>query len=91
MTEWKCLMSLQEKKFGIKEFTAKGENAEAKTGLVLQKVVKGETQVVLGANYMLVIEAKDGVETKNYEALVWDNPGEHFRHLLSFMALLRIV
>ncbi|XP_010057838.2 cysteine proteinase inhibitor 1 [Eucalyptus grandis] len=68
----------------IAKFAIKTHNDEAKTGLVLEKVVKGETQVVAGTNYKLVVAAKDGADTKNFEAVVWDKPWEHFRSLTSF-------
>ncbi|KAI6704628.1 hypothetical protein NL676_007590 [Syzygium grande] len=45
-------------------------------------VVKGETQVVSGTNYRLVVEVKDGANTKNFEALVFDQPWEHVRRLV---------
>ncbi|KAK3432187.1 hypothetical protein EUGRSUZ_E03919 [Eucalyptus grandis] len=68
----------------IAKFAIKTHNDQAKTGLVLEKVVKGETQVVAGTNYKLVVAAKDGADTKNFEAVVWDKPWEHFRSLTSF-------
>ncbi|KAI6704636.1 hypothetical protein NL676_007598 [Syzygium grande] len=71
----------------IAEFAVKTHNDNAKTGLLLKKVVKGETQVVSGTNYRLVVEVKDGVETKSFEALVWDKPWERFRRLSSFKAV----
>ena len=33
------------------------------------RVIRGETQVVSGINYRLVIETKDG---DHYEAVVWE-------------------
>ncbi|KAL3740877.1 hypothetical protein ACJRO7_022066 [Eucalyptus globulus] len=68
----------------IAKFAIKTHNDQAKTGLVLEKVVKGETQVVAGTNYKLVVAAKDGASTKNFEAVVWDKPWEHSRSLTSF-------
>ncbi|XP_028755023.1 cysteine proteinase inhibitor 5-like, partial [Neltuma alba] len=49
--------------------------------LKLEKVVKGETQVVA--------TTKDGSSsaTKNYEAVVREKPWEHFRNLTSFEAV----
>ncbi|XP_073148290.1 cysteine proteinase inhibitor 1-like [Henckelia pumila] len=55
--------------------------------LLFVKVVKGESQVVEGMNYKLVITANDGAagnKTANYEAVVWDKPWAHFRQLTSF-------
>ncbi|XP_030553024.1 cysteine proteinase inhibitor 1-like [Rhodamnia argentea] len=71
----------------IAEFAVKTHNVEANTGLLLKKVVKGETQVVAGTNYKLVVEVKDGADAKRFEALVWDKPWEHFRRLSSFKAV----
>ncbi|KAF8030297.1 hypothetical protein BT93_E2676 [Corymbia citriodora subsp. variegata] len=68
----------------IAEFAVKTHNDEAKTGMVLEKVVGGDTQVVSGTGYRLVIEVKDGAKIKNYVALVWDQSWKHFRRLLSF-------
>ncbi|RDY02672.1 Cysteine proteinase inhibitor 5, partial [Mucuna pruriens] len=55
--------------------------------LKLVKVVKGETQVVAGTNYRLVLKAKDGSATANYEAFVWEKTWLHFRNLTSFKPL----
>ncbi|KAI6704644.1 hypothetical protein NL676_007606 [Syzygium grande] len=63
-------------------------NDKAKTGLVLEKVVRGETQVMSGTNYRLVIQVKDGAETKSYEAIVFDKPWDYVRRLTSFKPLL---
>ncbi|KAI3434182.1 Cystatin domain-containing protein, partial [Psidium guajava] len=71
----------------IAEFAVKAHNDDAKTGLVLKKVVKGETQVVSGTNYRLVVEVEDGADTRSFEAVVWDKPWEHFRRLSSFKAV----
>ncbi|KAG5516307.1 hypothetical protein RHGRI_037125 [Rhododendron griersonianum] len=51
--------------FAITEY-----NKEAATNLEYQRVVSGETQVVDGTNYRLVIAAKDGAISGNYEAVV---------------------
>ncbi|KAG5116186.1 hypothetical protein GLYMA_15G115300v4 [Glycine max] len=55
--------------------------------LTLVKVVKGETQVVSGTNYRLVLKAKDGSATASYEAIVWEKPWLHFMNLTSFKPL----
>ncbi|KAK4259110.1 hypothetical protein QN277_005477 [Acacia crassicarpa] len=54
--------------------------------LKFEKVIKGETQVVAGTNYRLVLEAKSGSSSasKKYEAVVWEKAWEHFRNLTSF-------
>ncbi|KAK4259112.1 hypothetical protein QN277_005479 [Acacia crassicarpa] len=57
--------------------------------LKLEKVIRGETQVVAGTNYRLVLATKEGSSsaTKNYEAVVWEKPWEHFKNLTSFEAV----
>jgi Aspartic acid proteinase inhibitor len=51
-------------------------------------VVSGETQVVAGTNYRLVIEATD-VEgnVAQYWAVVLEKPWERFRQLTSFTSI----
>ncbi|KAI5671234.1 hypothetical protein M9H77_11598 [Catharanthus roseus] len=68
----------------IGQFAINEHNKEAKSGLKFQEIVKGETQVVSGMNYKLVISAKDGSASHQYEAVVWDKPWEKFRSLTSF-------
>ncbi|KAL2245774.1 cysteine proteinase inhibitor 1-like [Sesamum indicum] len=70
----------------IANFAVTEHNKEASTALAFESVVKGETQVVAGTNYRLVIAAKDGsaADSKQYRALVWDKPWQKFRKLLSF-------
>ncbi|XP_030519488.1 cysteine proteinase inhibitor 1-like [Rhodamnia argentea] len=71
----------------IAEFAVEAHNDDARTGLVLKKVVRGEEQVVSGTNYRLVVEVEDGADTRSFEAVVWDKPWEHFRRLESFKAV----
>ncbi|RWW25321.1 hypothetical protein BHE74_00058818 [Ensete ventricosum] len=73
----------------IAEFAVAEHNHEAGTNLKLCKVVKGETQVVAGTNYKLVLGAKDGGAgvVSEYEAVVWEKTWEHFRKLTSFVLL----
>ncbi|KAL0306949.1 UNVERIFIED_CONTAM: Cysteine proteinase inhibitor 1 [Sesamum radiatum] len=70
----------------IANFAVTEHNKVARTALAFESVVKGETQVVAGTNYRLVIAAKDGsaADSKQYRALVWDKPWLKFRILLSF-------
>ncbi|KAK4439438.1 Cysteine proteinase inhibitor 1 [Sesamum alatum] len=73
----------------IANFAVTEHNKEASTALVFEAVVKGETQVVAGTNYRLVIAAKDGSPTgsKQYQAVVWDKPSLKFRKLVSFIEI----
>ncbi|BAT77323.1 hypothetical protein LR48_Vigan01g324600 [Vigna angularis] len=52
--------------------------------LKLEKVLKGEIQVVAGLNYRLTLAAADGSSSNNYEAIVWEKAWQHFRNLTSF-------
>lgn len=68
----------------IGEFAVAEYNKASKAGLKFESVVKGETQVVSGLNYRLLIYANDGAVTKDYEAGVWEKPWVNFRNLTSF-------
>ncbi|KAH7653767.1 cystatin-C protein [Dioscorea alata] len=59
-------------------------NKEAKAALEFQQVVSGETQVVAGMNYKLIISAKDASQVSNYQAVVWEKSWLNFRQLTSF-------
>ncbi|XP_030519270.2 cysteine proteinase inhibitor 1-like [Rhodamnia argentea] len=70
----------------IGEFAVAEFNKDPRHGadLQFQSVIKGETQVVSGTNYRLILAARDPAGVKNYEALVWEKPWEHFKQLKSF-------
>ncbi|XP_059664585.1 cysteine proteinase inhibitor 1-like [Cornus florida] len=68
----------------IGEFAVTQHNKQAKTDLKFESVDSGETQVVSGMNYRLVLSAKDGAGSNKYEAVIWDKPWAHFRNLTSF-------
>lgn len=72
----------------IAKFAVNEHNKQAKTSLVLSKVIGGESQVVQGTNYKLQIKVKGAaprdVQPQVYEAVVWDKPWEKFRELVSF-------
>ncbi|XP_006346810.1 cysteine proteinase inhibitor 5-like [Solanum tuberosum] len=69
----------------IGKFAVDEHNKEAKTKLKFQEITEGESQVVAGINYRLVISAKDSDSPHNYLAEVWDKPWEKFRNLTSFV------
>ncbi|KAK9715075.1 hypothetical protein RND81_06G141500 [Saponaria officinalis] len=48
------------------------------------EIVKGESQVVAGINYRLVISAKDGGGINNFVAVVYEKPWAHYLSLTSF-------
>ncbi|KAK1273631.1 Cysteine proteinase inhibitor 5 [Acorus gramineus] len=54
--------------------------------LWFDQILSGDTQVVAGINYRLVILANEvvGAAAKKYEAVVWVKAWEGFRNLTSF-------
>ncbi|KAH1055595.1 hypothetical protein J1N35_033660 [Gossypium stocksii] len=70
-------------KFAINEYKKK-----SKGNLKLEEVEKGETQVVSGINYKLVLQAKDETADNSYEAVVWEKAWLKFRKL-TFFTLVR--
>ncbi|KAK6938876.1 Cystatin domain [Dillenia turbinata] len=68
----------------IAEFAVTQHNKVAKENLKFESVIKGETQVVAGMNYKLVLAAKDGEAENNYEAVVWEKAWLGYRNLTSF-------
>ncbi|XP_062017806.1 probable LRR receptor-like serine/threonine-protein kinase At1g53420 isoform X2 [Rosa rugosa] len=68
----------------IAEFAVSKYNKKSGKKLELQSVVKGETRVVPGENYRLVIAVKDNSVAAKYEGVVYERFWEHTRELLSF-------
>ncbi|XP_062013610.1 probable LRR receptor-like serine/threonine-protein kinase At1g53430 [Rosa rugosa] len=68
----------------IAEFAVSEYNKKSGKKLKLRSVVKGETQVVAGENYRLVIVVEDNSAAAKYEGVVYERIWEHTRELLSF-------
>ncbi|KAK3218845.1 hypothetical protein Dsin_012815 [Dipteronia sinensis] len=68
----------------IAEFAVAEYNKQSKDGLVLKSLVSGETQVVSGMNYRLVVVAAKKAATNHYEAVVWEKSWLNYRNLTSF-------
>nr|DAD20296.1 TPA_asm: hypothetical protein HUJ06_021759 [Nelumbo nucifera] len=68
----------------IGQFAVTEYNKNAKTNLQFQKVVRGESQVVAGFNYRLILEATNKGVANNYEAVVWEQSWTNSRNLTSF-------
>ncbi|XP_057765034.1 cysteine proteinase inhibitor 5-like [Salvia miltiorrhiza] len=70
----------------IAKFAVAEHNKEKKASLIFVSVVKGESQVVAGTNYRLVISAKDGASAapKTYTAVVWSKVAPKSLELTSF-------
>lgn len=73
----------------IGKFAVTIYNKEYKKNLAYQDVIKGETQVVAGKNYRLIITARDDTAVNNYQAIIFDQPSSHSRNLVSFKRLLK--
>lgn len=68
----------------IAEFAVSEYNKQSKGNLKFDSVLKGESQVVSGTNYRLVISVKNGKASESYQAVVWEKTWEHFMKLTSF-------
>ncbi|XP_073059690.1 cysteine proteinase inhibitor 5-like [Primulina eburnea] len=88
MDGWQPISNLKDPKVvEIAEFAVKQHNMKINDMLRLVSVIKGESQIVNGVNYKLVISAAE-VLTKmtesNYRVVVWDKPWTKERNLTSF-------
>ena len=70
----------------IGKFAVEAHNKLATTKLKFQKVIKGESQVVAGANYRLTLTAKIGGVSKKHQAVVWEKLDDT-KELTSFKPL----
>uniref|UniRef100_A0A2P2NS36 Cysteine proteinase inhibitor n=1 Tax=Rhizophora mucronata TaxID=61149 RepID=A0A2P2NS36_RHIMU len=68
----------------IASYAVREYNHRSNANLKLQRLVKGEKQVVSGIKYRLVLAVKEGGSDKKYQAVVWEKAWEHFRKLISF-------
>ncbi|CAN6972224.1 unnamed protein product [Brassica rapa subsp. trilocularis] len=80
----------------IGEFAVSEYNKQSKSGLKFVEVVSGESQIVAGMNYRLILAANEGVaiagngESKKYEAVVWEKPWLKSMNLTSFKPAIPI-
>ncbi|KAJ4843682.1 hypothetical protein Tsubulata_016594 [Turnera subulata] len=80
---WKPIKDLKDPHvIEIAEFAVGEYSRQAHAQLKLDKVLKGETQVVSGVNYRLVLAVKEG--SKRYEAVVWEKSWANYKNLTSF-------
>ncbi|ESR45011.1 hypothetical protein CICLE_v10002632mg [Citrus x clementina] len=87
---WKPIEDPKEKHvMEIGQFAVTEYNKRSKGALKFESVEKGETQVVSGTNYRLILVVKDGPSTKKFEAVVWEKPWEHFKSLTSFKPMVK--
>jgi hypothetical protein len=69
---------------GIANYAVTEYDKRSGAKLKFEKVIKGESQVVAGTNYRLILSAAEGSASNNYEAVVWERVWENFRNLTSF-------
>ncbi|KAK9105412.1 hypothetical protein Scep_022256 [Stephania cephalantha] len=72
----------------IGRYAVDEHNKEANKSMKLKSVVKGESQVVAGVNYRLIVAAAHLKNVHNYQAVVYERAWEGFRNLTSFRLLL---
>ena len=83
--EWSPIKNLSDPHVAeIGEYAVSEHNKEANSKLALSRVIKGETQVVAGLNYRLVLETKDGGKVESFEAIVLERAWEKALKLTSF-------
>ncbi|KAF3452089.1 hypothetical protein FNV43_RR08185 [Rhamnella rubrinervis] len=81
---WKTVQDLKDPHVKeIIEFAVSKYNKQSKANLKFDSVVKGDSQVVAGINYRLVISVKNGNATERYQVVVWENT-KHFMKITSF-------
>ncbi|KAL0012814.1 hypothetical protein SO802_007922 [Lithocarpus litseifolius] len=68
--------------FAVFEF-----NKRSNSSLLFERVVKGESRFSDGFYYRLFLEAKHGAKTRNYKAIVLDQPWAYVRKLTNFNAV----
>ncbi|MCI25997.1 cysteine proteinase inhibitor 5-like [Trifolium medium] len=71
----------------IANFAVSKFNNQTGATLKFEKVIKGESQVVAGINYHLIISTSNSVHNF-YNARVYDRPWEHVRKLTTFMPVI---
>ncbi|KAI0516426.1 hypothetical protein KFK09_009101 [Dendrobium nobile] len=78
----------------IAKFAVAENNKKVNSALTLSRVLSGETQVISGVKYRLIIKVSEisgsggGVTVRKYQATVWDKPWEKFRALISFLHVI---
>ncbi|MED6121720.1 hypothetical protein PIB30_032857 [Stylosanthes scabra] len=80
----KSLRAQETGKFAVKEY-----NKQSGRNLTFVQVVTGETQIVDGTNFRLILAVEDEKQKKlDYEAVVWEDIHRRYRNLTSFRGLL---
>ncbi|KAL4629079.1 hypothetical protein ACB092_05G283600 [Castanea dentata] len=85
LDDWQPITNVNDeavKKIG--QFAVYEYNRNSKSNLVFDKVVSGESRFSDGTYYRLVLAAKNGAKTRNYKAIVFDQPWSYTRKLTNF-------
>ncbi|KAK1285062.1 Cysteine proteinase inhibitor 5 [Acorus calamus] len=84
--EWKLIEDVNDphvREIGLYAVTE--NNKRTGDHISLDRVLSGESQVVAGINYRLLISVnQDGASAVKYRAVVWEKEWEGFRNLTSF-------
>nr|AFK40971.1 unknown [Lotus japonicus] len=68
----------------IAQFAITEHNKHTGENLKLERVIKGDSQVVSGLNYRLTLAATDGSTSHNYLVIVYEQSWTHTIELTSF-------
>ncbi|WCJ34073.1 hypothetical protein M5689_015398 [Euphorbia peplus] len=68
----------------IANFAVNENNKKLKTNLKLETIEKGESQVVSGMKYRLLLVVNAGAWKDKYEVVVWKKAKTHVKTLVSF-------
>ncbi|WCJ30744.1 Cysteine proteinase inhibitor [Euphorbia peplus] len=68
----------------IANFAINEHNKKTNTNLKLETIEKGDSQVVSGMNYRLLMVVNEGASKNKYEAVVWEKARTHLKTLVSF-------
>ncbi|GAU34099.1 hypothetical protein TSUD_255950 [Trifolium subterraneum] len=71
----------------IANFVVSEFNKQTGATLKFEKVIKGESQLVTGENYHLIVSTSNSVHSI-YDVVVYDRPWDHFRNLTSFIPVI---
>ncbi|KAL2339251.1 hypothetical protein Fmac_013697 [Flemingia macrophylla] len=82
---WSPIKNLNDPRVsGIANYAVTEHNKRSGENLKLQKLIKGESEVVGGVNYRLTFTATEGSSSDEYQAIVLEKPWLHFKNLTSF-------
>ncbi|KAM4102269.1 cysteine proteinase inhibitor 1-like [Castanea sativa] len=88
LDDWQPITNINDESVQkIGQFAVFEFNRRSNANLLFERVVKGESRFSDGFYYRLVLEAKHGAKTRNYKAIVLDQPWSYVRKLTNFNAV----